>query len=193
MGIDIDLSKALHPRLLDVLIAFMPGLFFEICVSVANPTLVVSLMQPLIDRPIAIVIAVLLAFFIGNFFLLWAWFVQRVIFWLVRIMDFVYEPLRKKMFDVLLRGRGNPPQPSRFAKYRIVNQAYRRFLEREVHLQKTASNWQRVAARTLKLYGVDLPHLDDSESWMPWVGIIGRFKSQDFRGALILFGTAATG
>jgi len=42
MDINIDLSKAPHPHFLGLagmLVAFMPGLFFEICLTLANPAL----------------------------------------------------------------------------------------------------------------------------------------------------------
>jgi hypothetical protein len=35
--INVDLSKVLHPRVVDFLAAFLPGLFFESCLLLANP------------------------------------------------------------------------------------------------------------------------------------------------------------
>ena len=194
MGINVDLSKALHPRLLDVLGAFMPGFFFEICILVANPALVVSLMQPPLDKPLAATVTgVILAFIIGNFFMIWVSFVQRILFWLVSLGHLAFDPLWKKLLQYLLRAKGNPPRPGRFAKSKIVNRAYRRAFEADLHFRNVTGNWQRVAERTLKYYDIERPALNNADEWMPWMGIIGRFEIQDFRGPIILVSMTATG
>ena len=68
---NIDLSKEIHPRLLDFMVALVPGFFFETCVFLANPTLVTSLGRPPLDRPLAILIAALIAFVVGNLLMVW--------------------------------------------------------------------------------------------------------------------------
>jgi hypothetical protein len=93
MGVNFDLSKVLHPRVLDVLTAFMPGLFFEICVLVGNPGLVLSVSRPPLDRPSIIAIAVFIAFVIGDFFILWIIFIQAAFKVLFRGWYRLFPPL----------------------------------------------------------------------------------------------------
>ena len=192
MGINLDLSKALHPRILDVLTAFMPGLFFEICVLVANPALVLSVTRPPLDRSTMIFAATVMAFIIGNFFMLWVRFIQLTFIILLRAWTKFFPPLWKKLLTALLRPRANPPHPSRFASNRFLQRAYQRAWN-DNRFQDVAHVWQRIAARLLKHYKIDPPAAVRNESWLPWTGVVGTLEPEDVRGSILVMASHATG
>jgi hypothetical protein len=195
VDINLDLSKAPHPHfvgLASVLVAFMPGLFFEICLLLANPALVVSLMVPPLDRPIAIIVALIISFIVGNFFVIWSGLILALEHVLIRLFYEVFSPLRKKVLIYLLQAKGNPPRPSRFAKSRLLQNAHFKAWD-DSYFQAIAHNWQRVAERMLNLYGIDLPAANDQKAWVSWSGILADFKNEDFRGHIMELATQATG
>jgi hypothetical protein len=192
MGINLDLSKALHPRILDVLTAFMPGLFFEICVLVGNPTLVLSLARPPLDRPTSIAIAIVMAFIIGNFFMLWVRFFQLTFSFLLGAWYRFFPPLWKKFLMYLLRARGNPPQQSWFASFRFLQHAYGRAWD-DAPFQDVAHAWQRIAGRLLKYYKIDPPAPGTADTWMPWTEALGALEPEDLRGYIMMVASHATG
>jgi hypothetical protein len=192
MGINLDLSKALHPRILDMLAAFMPGIFFEVCVVVGNPVLALSLYRPPLDRAIAIVVAILMAFIIGNFFMLWVRFIQITLNALLRAWYWLLPPLRKEVLMYLLRARGNPPRPSWFASFGFLQRAQREAWD-DTPFQDIAHAWQQIAPRLLKHYGIDPPAPSDSDAWTAWSGVLGSFEPEDIRGTIIMLASQATG
>jgi hypothetical protein len=193
MGINLDLSKALHPRVLDVLTAFMPGLFFEICVLVGNPGLVLSVSHPPLDRLSVIAIAVLMAFIIGNFFILWIIFIQATFKVVLRAWYRVFPPLWKQFLMYLLRARGNPPHQSWFASFTLLQHAYHRAWD-DTPFQAVAHVWQRIATRLLNYYKIDKPAPGSGpEAWIPWAGVLGRLEPEDVRGSMMMVASHATG
>lgn len=150
-------------------------------------------MQPPLDRPVAIVIGVILAFILGNAFMLVANFVLLIENSLVSLVYSKFRRLWKALLQYLMSARGVPARTSRFAKFKIVRNAHRRMMTDYISVQRAGSNWQRVAMRIFNLYGIEPPRKEDSDSWVNWVGILGRFRKQDFRGPVLLMATQAIG
>jgi hypothetical protein len=192
MGINLDLSKALHPRILDVLTAFMPGLFFEVSVFAGNPALVLSVTRPPLDRPTMILVATVMAFIVGNFFMLWVRFIQGAFILLLHAWNRFFPPLWKNLLTALLRVRGNPPHQSWFASFRFLQLAHRRAWD-DTHFQDVAHVWQRIAARLLKHYEIEPPASDRNETWMPWTGVVGTLEPEDVRGSILMIASHAIG
>jgi hypothetical protein len=192
MGINLDLTKVFHPRFVDVLTAFMPGLFFEACVLVGNPALVLSLSRPPIDRPLAIAVTVFMAFIIGNVFMLWVSLIQSMLKRLIRVWFWIYPPLWKHFLQFLLHARGNPPRQSWFGSFRFLQLAYSRAWNDD-RFQDVARAWQRIAARLLRHYEIAPPDGLHSEAWQPWQNVLGLLEPEDVRGWILLMATHATG
>lgn len=194
MGINLDLSKAFHPRFIDILWAFMPGLFFEICLLLGNTQLANSLIQPPLDHTLSIVVAVILAFIIGNIFMLWVRLLQGVLSWSFRIWYWIFPTFRRQLFEFLLRGRGNPPRQPWIGKFGFVQNAYQKALDDADTFQALMQAWRKVVKRVLQQYKIEPPApLDHEADWLAWVGIIGKFEREDVRGYLLMVATQATG
>ena len=193
MGINLDLSKALHPRALDLLTAFMPGLFFEICISLGNPQLINSLIQPQADHLITFIIAIVLAFVIGNFCMLWVRTIQFAFSLFLRVWYWSFPRVWRKLLFSMLRVRGNPPRRPRIGRFRVVQRAYASaFYDNGFRVAFHA--WRQVTTRILELYKIVPPdRLDPIEAWRPWTGVIGRLEAEDVRGYLLMVATHATG
>jgi hypothetical protein len=192
MGVNLDLSKVLHPRVTDLLTAFMPGLFFEICVLVANPALIVSFFRPPLDRPAAIFIFTVMGFIIGNFFMLWVSFIQGTINVLFRGCYLFTPQLWKKFLMYLLRARGTPPRPSGFAAFQFLQRAYQKAWD-DNPFQEIARVWQRLANQLLKHYKIELPVTTSSEAWTAWSQVLVGFEPDDVRGYIMMVASQATG
>ncbi len=90
------LSSVLPPRTYAYLSAFLPGFFFEVSVFLAKPRLVQKLIARSneaanLGRYPKILIAVFLAFVLGNAFMLWAGTVHRILGRLFRIGRFLWR------------------------------------------------------------------------------------------------------
>jgi len=90
------LSSVLPPRTYAYLSAFLPGLFFEISICLANPQFVQQLIAKSnqaanLGRYPKILIAVFLAFVLGNAFMLWVGVVQRILTLIFRITMFLWR------------------------------------------------------------------------------------------------------
>jgi hypothetical protein len=192
VGINIDLSKAFHPRVLDVLTGFMPGLFFETCVLFGNPHLINSLTKAASDRSTSLIAAVVIAFVIGTSFMMWVGLIQ----WTVNILCIVWygitRPRRKTLLAFLLKARGTPPRQHWLAKSQLVQRACRRAWN-DGKFQEAARAWQRVAQRVLEHYQIEPPDGGSGAAWMPWTSIIGGFEPEDLRGSLLTLTFHATG
>jgi hypothetical protein len=192
MGINLDLSKIFHPRIVDLLTSFMPGLFFEICVVVGNPAIVLTFFRPPLDHLTALIIALVMAFIIGNFFMFWVRFIQVTFGVLLAIWYAVFPRLWKQFLRYLLQARGNPPKRSWFASFRFLHVAYQRAWD-DTPFQDVAHAWQRIAARILKNYDIDLPAAAHGDSWLPWTGVLGPLEPEDVRGSILTMASHATG
>jgi len=90
------LSTVLPPRTYAYVSAFLPGFFLEVSICLANPqffqTLIVKSNQAAnLGRYPKILIAVFLAFILGNAFMLWVGIVHRILGLLFRISRFLWR------------------------------------------------------------------------------------------------------
>lgn len=135
--INIDLSKALHPRFWDLLPAFMPGLFFEVCISAGDPQLGARLAKQAHMGPYPfLIVAVVVALVVGMFFMHW-----------VRTIQIVLETTMQKRLRKKLSAQGED----------AVNAQ----LSRGAH-----QAWRRAAARVLAVrYGMEPPDEEEWVAW----------------------------
>ncbi len=158
--INFDLSKALHPRFWDLLPAFMPGLFFEICILLAEPEWVCRTVgQAQLERYLETAIALTLAFILGNGFMFWAVMfrieLERVYGWA--------RPFWAKFIKYLVSSKGNPPQRPWLGRFKWVDGAYHKLI---VHpgAKGASQAWHRAASKLLeRRYGIDPPGVDPEE------------------------------
>jgi hypothetical protein len=90
------LSSVLPPRTYAYLSAFLPGLFFEVSICLANPQFVQRLIARSnqagnLGRYPKILIAVFIAFVLGNAFMLWVGIVQRILALVLRMSRFLWR------------------------------------------------------------------------------------------------------
>ena len=72
------LSGVFHPRVADLLAAFLPGLFFEGCAALACPLKVQAVLtNSRLDHASQIFLALLFGFVLGSAFMLWVRLIQR--------------------------------------------------------------------------------------------------------------------
>lgn len=179
--INLDLSKIVHPRLWDLLPAFMPGLFFEICVFLGQPERVDKVIGLVhLERYLQLIIAVLLAFIIGNAFMLWV----RTIQLMSGVGYTWYRALWPALLQRLLRAG---MKPSRFTAFvsRAASKA-----QSSADVSRIQAAWQRAATQVLKhRYGITL----DSYENVAWSSVLGSPKPEDYRGLLGTMAAHATG
>lgn len=196
--IKIDLSRPFHPAAWELLGAFMPGLFFESSLLLARPESVRGIVSRVgLDRYVMLLIALFLAFVVGNAFLAWVRLIQ-IALWKVHVWIFMWRP---KLLDRLvmhssgtqaqaLRGLKPgelPPPPSWYRRLLIGAQTWQVNLgEDQRHAQRA---WGKVAAILLKRYGID----DPGDDWTPWTGAVGALRTEDLRGPFLVMSLHAVG
>ena len=74
--LDLDFTKPVHPRFWDLFLSFIPGIFFEVSVFVASSGFRTSVGRAQIGQNFEIAIATIMAFILGNAFLLWVRFIR---------------------------------------------------------------------------------------------------------------------
>lgn len=185
--ISFDVSKLLHPRFWDLVPAFMPGFFFEISIFLAQPDMVRTLIGPAqMERYLEIIIAIFLAFIIGNAFMLWV----RVIQTNVRLMDKLAMSLRHRFSECLVRvlrkwGLG----ASRFVRWVMMRGMIQREKFSAAHMI-----WRKAAAQVLqRRYGIQPPGPLQQPEWLAWSSVLGRVRPDWIRGVLLITATEATG
>jgi len=185
--INLDLAKLLHPRFWDLVPAFMPGLFFEISILLAQPQMVQSLTGPAkLERYLEIIIALILAFVIGNAFMLWVRAIQTNL----QLVDKLAKTVCDGLLEYLVRSlRRRGLGGSKFVRWATIRGLSQREKFSVAHMV-----WRKAAAQVLKRrYGIEPPGpLRDSE-WRAWSSILGTVRPEWIRGLLLILATEATG
>jgi hypothetical protein len=197
--INLDLSKALHPRFWDYLPAFMPGLFFEISIFLAFPQQIHDRLAPAhLERYLQIIIALVLAFIIGNAFMCWVRLLQMVIRFTARVGIQIRAKLWVKLLDYFLDVRRfspsmPPARPGRIRRFLHAAQIKARSVQPAlVGIQQA---WGKAAIQLLKRrYGIAPPDpiLGENE-WRAWQSVLGMPKPKIYRGIAFVNATQATG
>jgi hypothetical protein len=190
--INLDLSKAFHPRFLDLFPALMPGLFFEISVFLACPQQIQDRLAPAhLERYLQIIIALILAFIIGTAFMCLVrliytvlWFGCKRIIWLwVKLLDYFVKP------------RHFPPtaQPGRWRRF--IQHAHMNAHHGNARLRGIQQAWAKAGTRLLKLrYGIDPPRAIGGEDESgAWKAVLGVPKPKIYRGIMLANAAHATG
>ncbi len=163
--INVDLSKVVHPRFWNLLPAFMPGFFLEICILGARPDDVYRIVDRAhLDRYSLIVVALILAFILGNAFMFWVNLIQE-------ILGIIYRFGRsgwRTFVLYLMRAKGSPPRAPRLASWGSVNQVFRRLMGSENDLLSVRRAWQKAAIELLRRrYGLEPPSWQHRSEWGP--------------------------
>jgi len=200
--IDIDLSKFDVTKLLPIkkyadLVAFVPGLFFEISILLANPEMISRLVTNsqqgfVLGRYVWFGIALFLAFIGGNIFLLTDSLIQVLFSFVVRFQRFIWKQFcnwpARPFLDWLMRKPGwTKPWLANLNRY-VTFVAY--FGSDE---WKAVQGCWGVLARTLLVrYGVNPKELKDDE-WEPLYWNLGALTREDIQGNILLIMCHATG
>lgn len=217
--INIDLNKAFHPRLGEMLAPLVPGSFFIILVLLANPQWagrLVALTGPN-HYYSAVFVAVFLAFVAGNAAMLWVWLIQS---WMIRAYQAIFTRLPKLRDWRLKRAQAAyqrqlqelqqhaqppsagieqqqqqqpPTQQARPAASRTLDsrtRAYYKTFETRQLLEDVQAAWQLAGLALLKRYGVESPRAGE---WWPWPSVLGRVRPSHRRGSVMMITMQATG
>lgn len=178
---NIDVSKVVHPRFWEILPAFLPGLFFEVCLSLGNSQLAGQLTKQahLAPYPLTFV-AVLIAFVIGIAFMYW---VQTVQWSLRKLAQHAWPPVRENLSALIAKSSSR------------LRNSIARLQKQEADVSKGATEAiTRTLARLLESrYGIGPSSEFRSEEWDTWFAVLFRFGAQDIRGPLLMMTSQATG
>jgi len=191
------LSGVLHPRVADALSGFLPGLFFETCLLLAEPQQTKALLAAArLDRPTELFITLLLAFVVGNAFIFWVRLIQiflRIVFgafhswWpvLVEYRLIISANTRQSRADQKLQPG---QQPRMLLSVRLARWAYSIELNRRANREFIQGAGGEAATALLKRYGVERPR-----NALVWINVLGAISPQEMRGFTLITSLHATG
>jgi hypothetical protein len=194
--INIDLSKAFHPRVGDFLAPLLPGFFFEVCVLLASPQPVLSFVRNAgLDRYGTVFVAVLLAFVLGSASLLWVRLLQIILQKFFVTVARWWPRWVKRSLTAYRQEAAQRGQTAATASFygRFLGRADRRASELDAEQGRVRKAWWDVANELLKRYGVDATAGPDPRDWEVWVGLLGELRMEHFRGHLLTVALEATG
>jgi len=180
----------------------MPGLFFEISLLLGNPALVSGLRDQLernfaLGRTMIVIIALFLAFAIGNGFMLIPGLIEHFFFepickvWWFFWKQFCVWPLKPIVDWLLSKPRlVRIPEVLDFHRY-VIDLGFK---TRPDEAQSAWHCWLTVADRLVtKRYGIRPQDLNEDHQWGVLYWILGIWKPEDTRGSLLMVATEATG
>jgi len=194
--ITFDLSKSLfHPRILDVVPAFMPGLFFEISLVLACPQQINAMLGSAhLERYLQIIVALFLAFVFGSAFMAWVRLIQSLLHSLTRLAI----RLRAGVLGYLTDPRHFPPPmpPRQLGRFRrFLQGAHMATRLPSPELRALQHAWGKACVRLLKVkYGIEPPDPATGEfEWAAWQSVLGLPKAKQYRGLILVNAIHATG
>ena len=197
MAFNVDLSKMFPEKAYAYLSAFLPGLFFETSILFGNPALIIRMIAKLggtllISPYETLAIALLLAFVIGNAFMLVPSLIQYVLSYVYRIGTFAWKRLCrwpvKPSLEWLLKRSASPELIN---LHRAVMRTLYGFSP--VELNKAFRCWHTLAERLLQTrYGMEPENVTEGE-WNILYWTLGKPTPQDARGSLAMITTHAIG
>jgi hypothetical protein len=196
--INLELSKILPSRPYIFVAAFLPGLFFEVSVALANPDIISRLLVNF-ERNfppniyILLFVGLFLAFAIGNGFLLLVTLITYVFGFVYRFL----KSLRKQICRWPLRplsgwALGRPRLRSRWMAY-LNRYFFVTGYEHNPEWRKIIGCWGTIAEHLLKSrYGID-PQKFKPEDRSVLYRVLGTATPEEGRGLLLMLATHATG
>lgn len=180
--IKIDLSKAVHPRFALYLLGLIPGLFFQLSISVGNPHFVVSVMDRLREiypfGPYALLtLFIASSLFVGSGFFLAAWIVQRLVFLGVGLWRFVIRATfgSQWLYRRFSKLQGNPPKQTVFIRLLSKLIFWARLREFPASARPVLECLHIATKQLLnKGYGIELTgHTQNGDNWSVWYSVLG--------------------
>jgi hypothetical protein len=170
------LSTVLPPRTYAYVSAFLPGFFFETSICLANPQFVQQLIARSnqaanLGRYPKILIAVFLAFVLGNAFMLWVGIVHRILALIFRITRFLWRrfcawpllPVLNRLVKRLSATHGWWNRRVPWIQNKIVRAVHAAIYEFDLTSRGVRQLWAIITIRLFKNhYGIDLD-LDQDE------------------------------
>jgi hypothetical protein len=211
--INIDLNRALHPRLVDLLVSLVPGLFFEICLLLRNPQWAKQLagVAGSDHYYTAIFIALFLAFVIGAAFLMWVRLIERILgffyrkasehwpkvrAWRIKRAQEQYTEMLQEFRQKSETGKQQDapkPPPGSTSLTKLQKNEHRQYELAEFEYKLKVA-WARVAKILLARYGV---RVAGGEYWQfnkqVWVPALGEARFEDWHGVPLVVCLQATG
>jgi hypothetical protein len=195
----VDLSKAFPDKVFVYSAAFIPGLFFEISLLLANPEFVAKILvkpQIALTQNIYMELAIILflAFVIGNAFMLLVMPVlQLLVQYIYRFSMFLQRGISRLLVIPFLNWFLKKP---RWRNRQWLHGILRRFNALAFpHPGKQAGVekcWREFARKLLKnQYGVNIDDLRAEWNWL--YGLIGTPSEVEIRGLVIMIALQATG
>ncbi|MGB6678474.1 MAG: hypothetical protein WBE44_17395 [Terriglobales bacterium] len=193
--INVDLSKAFHPRIVDALSAFLPGLFFEVTLLLANPQPVrSSAARAGLGGYAQLFVALLGAYVLGCAFMSW---VQLLRVMLIKLRFFCVGRWAQLVKSQLIARRrhaiAGQPIPRQPWPVGFLTREDRRLSDRDREQEYYRRAWGQAARVLLKRYGIEAPRGPDPGEWHPWVRFWGGLRWHLLRSYLIMMSLEAAG
>ncbi len=198
--LNVDISKAVPAKAFDYAAALMPGLFFEISVLLANPSLVQRIVAGSglaygLGHYALLAIGLILAFIVGNGFMLLVQLIQQLLGYAYRVGRFLWKQFCKWPMLPMLEWSMNKPWLNR-RHWIVALLKYARekvFVDYSEELRNVYPCWHLAAEALLrKRYGID-PRETQKSEWEGWYSSLGRPLAADVRGSVLMMASHATG
>lgn len=193
--IHLDISKALHPRTFGYFAPLMPGLFFEISILLSGSHTLLDLGgRAQLGYYTSLVVALILAFIIGNGFMLLVRLIQFAMSFCYRVASFVLNEIAYALVKPIERLMSWPRLPYRM-RIQIVK-LRQSLIERTFPsaLAEVQRAWHQAATVLLKdRYGIEPHRRGMTTEWGIWYNILGTPTPEQLRGYLLVIASEATG
>jgi hypothetical protein len=193
--IQVDISKALHPRIVGYLPPLMPGLFFELSILATNPQVVHKMFaESGLGYYTELIAALIGAFLIGNGFVLFVRLIQIFLGRIYRISNSSWIALVRTLVPRIGRLLARPALPFRFWLNKFFQKQQALGYGFSPALMETQRAWHVVTSEVLKQqYGIDVDELPRQMDWGVWYSVLGVPEPEDMRGSRIVIASHATG
>ena len=197
--IKVDIGNIVPVRAFAYLAAFIPGLFFIISLSLANPDLIRNLVdqeQSIYDfgGSTLVAIGLVIAFVIGTGFILWVRLIQRLFGYLYFLRTILWTLFCKwPVLPVLRWLTGKPFWNKRRWVHLLLHSIHRKAIVFDPRLKEVQTCWHGAAAELLKKgYGIDREGTERFD-WGVWYSVLGKPSAADLRGSILMIAFHATG
>ncbi len=192
------ISSVIPPQTHVYLVALVPGVFFELSILLANPSVFCELVARAQDASglgkYAIGgIALFFAFIIGNAFILAVTLIQRIFGHVYRLLVVVWEELCIWPLFPVMTWLGRKPWFGRRRRLRDFGERVQLTVSQTPIDEGARKLWSLLAGRLLReKYAIE-PKLLDQEEWDALYWTLGTLRIEDIRGAMTMIVSEATG